>query len=257
MTRVRSGKGAGFALSFVVVLAYWLIFTSAPSRPARARTRHRRLLGRNGAIAIWAVFAYARLEVVRLTGGSRASELAPPSQGAARAAGDGESDAVARHGAPFPLSAVLDRYVGMLYVRMLALALAATYLVFSLIELKGSSIRRRAAAVPRDDLFVLQVLPAGALVLTLPFAAMIGAVVAVTLLARTGEITADQGVRNELAPAVPSDPGGDRAELRRSVPRPGPHRSGDEPPAQAEKGPHPGPQPPNLRKSLRRTMDVR
>jgi len=74
---------------------------------------------------------------------------------------------------------------------MLALALAATYLVFSLIELKGildSIVERRQS--PGMILSYFKYFLPGALVLTLPFAAMIGAVVAVTLLSRTGEITA-------------------------------------------------------------------
>ena len=197
MTRVRSGKGAGFAWSFVVVLLYWLIFTVGTQQAREGRVPI--VVGywaANATIAVWALVAYVSLRRgpstgrmlrlwYRLRSRRRGSERhLPPENG----------EALARRASrrrPFKLSAVLDRYVGMLYVRMLALALAATYLVFSLIELKGivdDVVERRQS--PALILSYFQYFLPGALVLTLPFAAMIGAVVAVTLLARTGEITA-------------------------------------------------------------------
>jgi len=196
MTRVRSGKGAGFALSFVVVLAYWLIFTVGTQQAREGRVPV--IVGSwaaNGAIALWAIFAYVRLRSASSTGwisrlaGRIVSRFRRKDRPALQE--NGEAMAVTRRRRPFRLSAVLDRYVGMLYVRMLALALGATYLVFSLIELKGildSVVQRRQS--PGVIFSYFQYFLPGALVLTLPFAAMIGAVVAVTLLARAGEITA-------------------------------------------------------------------
>jgi lipopolysaccharide export system permease protein len=196
MTRVRSGKGAGFAWSFAVVLAYWLIFTIGTQQAREGRIPI--VVGywaANATIAVWALTAYLRLRRGPSTGwllrlwyrlrGSRSTSGRPVP------ADLGTLTRTYSRRRPFRLSAVLDRYVGLLYVRMLALALAATYLVFTLIELKGivdDVVERRQS--PALILSYFQYFLPGALVLTLPFAAMIGAVVAVSLLSRTGEITA-------------------------------------------------------------------
>jgi LPS export ABC transporter permease LptG/LPS export ABC transporter permease LptF len=196
MTRARSGKGAGFALSFVVVLAYWLIFTVGTQQAREGRIPV--VVGywsSNVVIAVWALIAYLRLRSGASTGrlSRRWSTLRAqrPGRSVPQLAENGEALVVAARRRPFRLSAVLDRYIGMLYVRMLVLALSATYLIFSLIELKGildSVVERRQS--PALILSYFQYFLPGALVLTLPFAAMIGAVVAVTLLSRNGEITA-------------------------------------------------------------------
>ena len=91
----------------------------------------------------------------------------------------------------FRLSSVLDRYVGALYLRMLGLSLGATYLIFSLIELKDlidAVVERKQPAFLILKYFEYFI--PGALVLTLPFAALIAAVLTVTLLSRHGELTA-------------------------------------------------------------------
>jgi len=197
MTRVRSGKGAGFAWSFVVVLTYWLIFTVGTQQAREGRIPL--VVGywaANAVIAAWALTAYLRLRsgpstgwLMRLWYRVRARRGGPDRPVPA----DGP-EMIARTSSrrrPFRISGVLDRYVGLLYVRMLVLALAATYLVFSLIELKGildAVVERRQP--PGLILSYFQYFLPGALVLTLPFAAMIGAVVAVTLLSRSGEMTA-------------------------------------------------------------------
>ena len=197
MTQVRSGKGAGFALSFVVVLAYWLIFTIGTQQAREGRIPI--ILGywaSNAVIAVWALVAYLRLRSGPSTGWLVRAwyRLRTRQRGTERPLPTENGEALARTSTrrrPFRLSAVLDRYVGLLYVRMLALALAATYLVFTLIELKGildAVVERRQS--PGVIFSYFQYFLPGALVLTLPFAAMIGAVVAVTLLSRSGEITA-------------------------------------------------------------------
>ena len=74
---------------------------------------------------------------------------------------------------------------------MLGLALAATYLIFFLVELKGlldSVVSRNQPGILILEYFAFFI--PGALVLTLPFAAMIASVLAVTVMARQGEVTA-------------------------------------------------------------------
>jgi lipopolysaccharide export LptBFGC system permease protein LptF len=74
---------------------------------------------------------------------------------------------------------------------MLGLALGASYLIFFLVELKGlldAVVERKQPGILILKYFAYFV--PGALVLTLPFAAMIAAVLAVTVLARQGELTA-------------------------------------------------------------------
>lgn len=198
MGGVRSGKGAGFAVSFIVVLLYWLVFIvgSQQARDGRIPLA----LGfwaANGCVAVWAVVAYARLgkgTQGRLMSWVRARIESFRRRRAKTA--DPTSTGDRRTTPPLPgrvggMGAILDRYLGALYLRMLALALAATYLVYSLVELKGivDAIAERHQSLALVGTYFKFFLP-GVLVFTLPFAAMIAAVVAVTLLARSGEITA-------------------------------------------------------------------
>jgi LPS export ABC transporter permease LptG len=92
-------------------------------------------------------------------------------------------------GLRFP--SVLDRYIGAIFLRMLGLSLAASYLIFLLVELKGlldAVVEKKQPAILLVRYFTYFI--PGALVLTVPFAAMIAAVLAVTLLSRHGELTA-------------------------------------------------------------------
>jgi LPS export ABC transporter permease LptG len=85
----------------------------------------------------------------------------------------------------------MDRYIGSIFLRLLGLSLAASYLIFVLVELKGlldAVVERKQPAILMFHYFGY-FMP-GALVLTLPFAAMIAAVLALTVLARHGELTA-------------------------------------------------------------------
>jgi LPS export ABC transporter permease LptG len=202
VSRVRSGKGAGFALSLGIVLAYWMIFTVGLDQAREGRVPVALgIWGANIIVFAWMIASYLLMRspsktpwwVLLFARGSRAWAGVT----ATLSRGRGESivpRTVSLGGDPpggVRLSTVLDRYIAALYLRMLGIALAATYLIFSLVELKGlidSVVERKQPAILVFNYFKYFI--PGALVLTLPFAAMIAAVLAVTLLSRHGELTA-------------------------------------------------------------------
>jgi LPS export ABC transporter permease LptG len=201
VSRVRSGKGAGFALSLGIVLAYWLIFTAGSDQARDGRVPAIvGIWGANILVSGWTLFAYVRMRSRssspfwagflrrgrrRIT---RVLARLPGRSGAVRRTALEDESATAR-GLRF--SSVLDRYIGMLFLRVLGLALASTYLIFSLVELKGliDSVMERKQPAILVLTYFKYFLP-GALVFTLPFAAMIASVLAVTILSRHGELTA-------------------------------------------------------------------
>jgi len=202
VSRVRSGKGAGFALSLGIVLAYWLIFTVGLEQAREGRVPVALgIWGANIIVFAWMIVSYLLMRspsrtpwwVLLLGRGSRALARLVTALSRARSASvdlSAEENPVTPPRRP-RFSAVLDRYIGALYLRALGLALAATYLIFSLVELKGlidAVVERKQPAILVFTYFKYFI--PGALVLTLPFAAMIAAVLAVTGLSRHGELTA-------------------------------------------------------------------
>lgn len=200
VSRVRSGKGAGFALSLGVVLAYWMVFTVGLEQSRLGRMPV--LVGVWGANLLvfgWTLVLYAKMRSPSGPGvlARASSALWRWVRKIAAAVSRGKSDRLAPTGSALGrphglrLSLVLDRYIGSLYLRMLGLSLGATYLIFSLIELKDlidSVVERKQPAILIAKYFEYFI--PGALVITLPFAALIAAVLAVTLLSRHGELTA-------------------------------------------------------------------
>lgn len=202
VSRVRSGKGAGFALSLGIVLIYWMIFTTGLEQARSGRVPV--VLGiwaANIIVAVWTVAAYilmrrparaawwSSLPERGFAGLQRTLALFSSRRSARTDATDGTGVEARSRGPRFP--SVLDRYIGAAYFRMLGLALASSYLIFFLVELKGllDAVVERKQPVHLVFNYFLDFVP-GALVLTLPFAAMIAAVLAITLLSRHGELTA-------------------------------------------------------------------
>lgn len=197
VSRVRSGKGAGFAISLGIVLGYWIVLMTGLEQARAGRIPMTvGVWTANALVAVWAVAAYLGLKRSAAPKG-RLARLRDAAIGAIahrleRRRGPAESASErGRRAGGLRVSAVLDRYLGTLYLKMLALALAATYLIFVLIRLKG--LMDSLAEHHQPPILLLAYfkyyLP-GLLPVTLPFAAMIAAVVTVTLLGRTGEITA-------------------------------------------------------------------
>ena len=197
VSRVRSGKGAGFALSLVIVLGYYLIFTVGLEQAKDGRIPA--VIGMwagNAAILVWVVVAFLRMRGAERTGWI--ASLMDKARALFARLAERRSLAKGRSSTPGPaprsglrLSAILDRYVGGLYLRMLALALASTYLIFTLLELKSliDSVLERKQSPMLVITYFKYFFP-GVLIFTLPFATLLAAVVTLTVLSRTGEITA-------------------------------------------------------------------
>ncbi len=196
VSRVRSGKGAGFALSLGIILVYWMVFTSGTEQARGGRIPVALgIWAANIIVFVWMIIAYLRMRQASRPSwwGGRLRRLwsvaFSPRGGASTEKDAKEYQGRRSRGLRFP--SVLDRYIAEAYVRMLGLALAASYLIFILVELKGlldAVVERKQPGILVLQYFAYFV--PGALVFTLPFAAMIAAVLAVTILARQGELTA-------------------------------------------------------------------
>src|SRR5262249_43149614 len=147
VTRVRSGKGAGFALSLGIILAYWMVFTVGLDQARDGRLPVGvGIWAANALVLIWMIVSYLRMRrptrprgpppgrrltavtrrgLRRTPGGRRAGRAR---KRARREASDLDLERFGR----LSLASVLDRYIGILYLRMLGLTLGATYLIFSL-----------------------------------------------------------------------------------------------------------------------------
>ena len=202
--RVRTGKGAGFALSLAVILLYWVVFTVMRDNAARGELPV--WLGAwsgNLVIAPWAALAYWRL--LRNRGETR-SPLSAVRDGLVRLAGrlgrSGpafQSDDVSDPSPPLAdlggttsrFIGRLDQYVGQQFLRMFVFALLSAYMIYTIVELK-----RLLDGVLRNDLplsmlfqYFAYALP-GMINLVLPVACLVGGIVGVTILIRSGELTA-------------------------------------------------------------------
>lgn len=206
---VRSGKGAGFALSLMVIVIYWACFTF---------TRDQALTGKlppalgpwvaNIVILLWGLVAVWRMrrprgERVRLV--SRAASFLV--RGLARLRQSLRRKAVSREASPsengelVDLSDLggtsnrfigrLDQYVGLGFLRVLLFALLSCYLIYALIESKKLVDGLLRTGQPLSLLLrYFQYFGAEVLHVVLPISCLVAAVVSLTVLARTGELTA-------------------------------------------------------------------
>ncbi len=203
IVNVRSGKGAGFAMSLVVILVYRIVFVLArdqalngPLPPA---------LGpwvADAVILAWALVALRRLRRRSLMGAGRLQSLlarltARLSRKTATArdreitAETAAAEIATLGGTPRRFVGRLDRYVGLTYLRLLGYAVAAAYLVYGLVELQGlmDGILRTGQPVSLVLAYFKYFAPT-VLHVVLPIASLVAAVVAVTLLSRSGELVA-------------------------------------------------------------------
>lgn len=207
--RVRAGRAAGFALSLVVVLVYWLAFTTAREQALGGNIPP--ALGvwaGNIAVAAWTATAYLGFQRARrgmselgvlatvLRGASWLSRLAAAaSRGragllTARVEAASASPAPARS-RPTGLVSLLDRYVSTLYLRSLLFALLSVYLIFAIVRVKSlldSVVEHRRPLVM--VLEYLKYFAPGELGTVLPVACLLAGVVTLTIVGRTGELTA-------------------------------------------------------------------
>jgi len=210
VVRARSGKGAGFALSIGVFVVYYVVFIAA------------RDLAIDGAVPPW-VGAWSATFVLLpwwIAGSLRLSRPGAEDRGIlARAARwvsalghlirrasparvenpelDDETAARPevvphRHGGTASrLVGRLDAYVGRQYLRIFMLALSGCYLLFVIVELRslvGEAVRSGIPASTLARYFAYY--SPGMLPYILPIACLTGGIVAITVLARSGELTA-------------------------------------------------------------------
>ena len=227
---VRSGRGAGFAMSLAVILIYRVVFVL---------TRNQALEGRipaalgpwcaNILILIWAVIAYQKLRRPEASGrlsGAIASlwdrlrprkkeSAPPPATGAAPPPpppDENGSDAMVGDlatlgGTRRRFLGRLDRYVCMAYLRILGFALASAYLIFGLVELQGlmDDVLRSQQPVGLVAEYFKYFAPT-VFHVVLPIACLVASVVAITMLSRSGELVAVKasgiGMRRATAPVL-------------------------------------------------------
>ena len=224
ITRVRSGKGAAFALSLLVILIYYAVFK--PLRNQAALGNFPVVLGAwsgNLVIAPWALYALWRLRrpasdrrgvlqallsVPQLIYGWIARHTAGAPQPNARvSAGEDPDPRGELGGTPNRFVTRVDRYVGLTYLRVLVFAMASAYLIYALVEMSNLSDAISRSGQPAALLLrYLQYFAPGVLPIVLPISCMIAAVVTFTLLGRSGELLAVKAagisMRRATAPVV-------------------------------------------------------
>lgn len=223
VANVRSGRGAGFALSLIVILVYRVVFVL---------TRNQALEGRIPAalgpwiadllILVCAVIAYQRLRrpprgqarlwsffariAARLRRRGPARRATPLPDG--DEAGSGVVGELATLGGTRRrLVRRLDRYVGLAYVRVLVFALASAYLIYGLVELQSLMDDLLRTRQPMSlVLRYFQYFAPTVFHVVLPIACLISGVVAITVLSRNGELVAVKasgvGMRRTTAPVL-------------------------------------------------------
>jgi LPS export ABC transporter permease LptG/LPS export ABC transporter permease LptF len=208
MSTARSGKGAGFAVSVVVIVVYRLVFVAATNQATLGRIPAE--LGpwvANAVILLWALVALRRMRrrpvrderaawrlprvLWRRTGG-RLRAAAPADSAVGDDASSAEVSTLAGlSGTTRRFIGRLDRYVALAFLRMFAFALVATYLIYAVVEgqeLVDQTLRsNQSLALVADYLLYF---PPGVLHVVMPIACLIGAVVSITLLARNSELVA-------------------------------------------------------------------
>lgn len=216
ITRVRSGKGAGFALSLAVIMIYWAAFTlgrnqaSAGNIPVWLGTWSGNLIILPWALyALWkmkrglqrspdivgALFSYPARLWRATTSRSKKPRAAPRAIAGLEALAEGD---IAVPAALSDLSGTsgrfigrLDQYVTVAFLRVLGFAVLSAYTVYALVDLKAlmdDALRndKPLSLIPQ----YLQYFAPGVLHIVLPIACLVGGVVTFSLLTRSGELVA-------------------------------------------------------------------
>lgn len=206
LTTARSGKGAGFAISVIVILVYRVVFVSATKAAATGNLPPwAGAWMSNAVILLWALVALWRM---RSTVGHGSGEgrfgrtarsaldrlrslFAPP--GHRRLPDDmtAGTHLAGMAGSTSRFVGRLDRYLGLAYLRTLLLSLASAYLLFAIVEGQGlvNSAMRNQEPLSLVGRYLLYYTPA-ILTQVMPIAALVGAVVTITLLSRSSELVA-------------------------------------------------------------------
>ncbi len=228
VTRARSGKGAGFAMSMLVITVYYLILTICQDQARRGRIPPAPALwAANAVMLLWCLYALWKL---RRPGGERGilnslmdlavtawrgimALLSPAAQQAHQQEEKlMESEApevqeAIRKKVGFRLVPRLDSYVGAQFIRLFLYALLSSYLIYGIVELKSLIPQMMENPGPPGLLLsYFKYFAPGIIPYAVPIACMVGAIVAVTILARNGELDAIKAngisVRRATAPIL-------------------------------------------------------
>ena len=208
LTQARSGKGAGFSISMLIIVVYYVTFTFFEGQSIRQKFPA--WLGPwmgNLILVPWMAWAYWKLRrpprhdtgwisrfsgfVIRLMRRARArlsAKTDPPVESEETAPEKALADLA---GTTNRFIRRTDRYVGARFLRTLSLALLAAATLFMLFEVKDVLEEVFKRQQPISLVFrylgfiLLERIPE-----ILPLGCLAGAVVTITLLARTGELTA-------------------------------------------------------------------
>lgn len=221
MTRARTGKGAGFALSVLVFLVYYLIFTVARDQAAQGRLPVVPAVWSGNLVTLgWTIFAFRNLRTRRaesvwgepVRAGLRSlTKLGLPGfprWSRARAASP-EEDERPRVGASMARRVVglIDRHIVIHYLRVLGYALLAGYVIFSIVDLRSllDGAAQGRLTIPLLVKYFAYFVP-GKLSLVLPLSCLVASVIAFTVMGRNGELTALKasgfGMRRATAPVL-------------------------------------------------------
>ena len=210
ISRVRSGKGAGFALASVVIVVYWLVYTFGRDQADSGKIPV--ALGvwaANGVILVWILVAYWRLRrrsgagplvLLRRAGVVSAKALVAvghKTNPARRSSPDAltiqldNGEPMVVPGASNRIVNLIDRHIALQFLRVLSLSLLSFYAVYMLVELRDtmeSALQNKQSTALVFE-YLLYFSP-GMLKIVLPISTLVAAVVTFTLLARSGELTA-------------------------------------------------------------------
>lgn len=204
ITTARSGKGAGFAISVVVIVVYRIVFVTSTKQAINGPIPPE--IGpwiANAVILMWALLAVWRMRrrSVRGEGGPLTLPLALWRRTRARVRPDTDdalsddphptTELAGLAGSTRRFVARLDRYIALAFLRLFAFALVSTYLIYAVIEgqdLVDRTLRTRQPLSLVAD--YLTYFAPGVLHIILPISCLIGAVVSITLLSRSSELVA-------------------------------------------------------------------
>ncbi len=213
VTRARSGKGAGFAMSMLVITVYYLILTICQDQARRGRIPPLPAIwSANTVILVWCLYALWKLRrpggdsrgfltaVMELAGAlwRRMVAFLSPAAGQAHRQEENlmESEApevqeAIRKQVGFRIVSRLDLYIGTRFFQFFIYALLSSYLIYGIVELKSLITQMMEHQQPPGLLLsYFKYFAPGMIPFTVPIACMVGAIVAVTLLSRTGELNA-------------------------------------------------------------------
>ena len=202
VTRARTGKGAAFLLSLIVLLLYWLLFTTAQDQAANGKIPPwAGIWAANAAILLWIVYAYWRLRRSGGQSGGLFFWLLVPASNAVkglvvarkeqRPAENDDAQPPHRTPAATRLISLMDRNVLTGFLRILFLALLSTYVVYAIVELKDllDGMVKNDQPLSLLGTFFFYFTP-GMINLVLPISCLVAAVLAFTIMAKNGELTA-------------------------------------------------------------------